>query len=53
VGEALDAALGVEERLVRLADLVVPTSADFCTIDVSDALSEAGGRAETPLRVRP
>lgn len=33
VGEALDTALGVEERLERLAELVVPTLADFCTID--------------------
>ena len=34
VGEALDTALGVEERLERLAELVVPTLADFCTIDL-------------------
>lgn len=34
VGEALDTALGVEERLERLAELVVPTLADFCTIDM-------------------
>ena len=40
VGEALDAALGVEERLARLADLLVPALADFCTIDLLDA----GGR---------
>ena len=32
VGEALDATLGVDERLARLADLVVPGLADFCTI---------------------
>ncbi len=40
VGEALDATLGVEERLARLADLVVPTLADFCTIEVSDPSGE-------------
>jgi PAS domain S-box-containing protein len=39
VGEALDATLGVDERLGRLADLLVPTLADFCTID---ALSSDG-----------
>jgi PAS domain S-box-containing protein len=33
VGEALDAALGVDERLARLAALLVPGIADFCTID--------------------
>ncbi len=34
VGEALDTALGVEERLERLAELLVPTLADFCTIEI-------------------
>ncbi len=34
VGEALDTALGVDERLERLAELLVPTLADFCTIDL-------------------
>ena len=33
VGEALDATLGVDERLARLADLLVPALGDFCTID--------------------
>ena len=33
VGEALDAALGVDERLERLADLLVPALGDFCTIE--------------------
>ena len=56
VGEALDTALGVEERLERLAELVVPTLADFCTIDVvtpdggtrriAGAQVEAGGAAD-------
>lgn len=32
VGEALDEALGVEERLGRLATVLVPAMADFCTI---------------------
>ena len=36
VGEALDATLGVEERLARLADILVPAVADFCTIDTLD-----------------
>lgn len=40
VGEALDATLGVDERLARLADLLVPVLADFCTIDAVDG---AGG----------
>lgn len=35
-GEALDGSPGVEERLMRLASLLVPTVADFCTIDILD-----------------
>jgi hypothetical protein len=31
VGEARYATLGVDERLVRLAALVVPARGDFCT----------------------
>jgi PAS domain S-box-containing protein len=38
VGEALDATLGVDERLARLADLVVPSLADLCTIETIDGL---------------
>jgi PAS domain S-box-containing protein len=41
VGEALDATLGVDERLARLADLVVPGLADFCTIETVDGLGGA------------
>ena len=41
VGEALDATLGVDERLARLADLVVPSLADFCTIETVDGLGGA------------
>ena len=41
VGEALDATLGVEERLARLAALVVPTLGDFCTIEMLEASGEA------------
>jgi PAS domain S-box-containing protein len=41
VGEALDATLGVEERLARLADLVVPTLGDFCTIEMLEPSGEA------------
>ena len=41
VGEALDATLGVDERLVRLAALVVPTLGDFCTIEMLEPSGEA------------
>ncbi len=41
VGEALDATLGVDERLARLADLLVPSLADFCTIETVDGLGGA------------
>ena len=41
VGEALDATLGVEERLARLAALVVPTLGDFCTIEMLEPSGEA------------
>jgi PAS domain S-box-containing protein len=40
VGEALDATLGVEERLARLAELVIPTLADSCTIEMLDPSGE-------------
>jgi PAS domain S-box-containing protein len=40
VGEALDATLGVEERLARLASLVIPTLADSCTIEMLDRSGE-------------
>ena len=40
VGEALDATLGVEERLARLASLVIPTLADSCTIEMLDPSGE-------------
>jgi PAS domain S-box-containing protein len=40
VGEALDATLGVEERLGRLAALVVPTLGDFCTIEMLEPTGE-------------
>jgi PAS domain S-box-containing protein len=40
VGEALDATLGVDERLGRLADLVVPGLADSCTIETVDGLGQ-------------
>ena len=53
VGEALDATFGVDERLARLAELLVPTVGDFCTIDtlgpdgephlVASAHSDPGG----------
>lgn len=36
VGEALDGSPGVEDRLARLAELLVPAVADFCTIDLLD-----------------
>jgi hypothetical protein len=50
VGEALDATLGVEERLARLADLVVPTLGDFCTIEILEASGGAPLVAGEPLR---
>jgi sigma-B regulation protein RsbU (phosphoserine phosphatase) len=40
VGEALDATLGVEERLARLAALLIPTLADSCTIEMLDPSGE-------------
>ena len=49
VGEALDATLGVDERLARLADLVVPRLADFCTIETIDGL---GGTRDGGLVIR-
>ena len=49
VGEALDATLGVEERLGRLADVVVPTLADFCTIETIDASGQARAVAHAAL----
>jgi PAS domain S-box-containing protein len=49
VGEALDATLGVEERLGRLAVLVVPTLADFCTIETIDATGTARAVARAAL----
>ena len=49
VGEALDATLGVEERLARLAALVVPTLGDFCTIEMLEASGEARLLAGAPL----
>lgn len=49
VGEALDATLGVEERLARLAALVVPTLGDFCTIEMLEASGEARRVAGAPL----
>ena len=49
VGEALDATLGVDERLARLADLVVPSLADFCTIETDDGSGRArDGRSRRP-----
>jgi PAS domain S-box-containing protein len=53
VGEALDATLGVEERLARLAELVVPTLADFCTIEIADRSGEARRVAEAAVGERP
>ena len=44
VGEALDATLGVEERLARLAELVIPVLGDFCTIDMLEPSGEPAGR---------
>jgi PAS domain S-box-containing protein len=49
VGEALDATLGVEERLARLADLVLPTLADFCTIEMIDPSGRRRTVAGEPL----
>jgi PAS domain S-box-containing protein len=49
VGEALDGALGVDERLARLADLVVPSLADFCTIETVDASGLAATVVTSPL----
>jgi PAS domain S-box-containing protein len=49
VGEALDATLGVDERLARLADLVVPSLADFCTIETVDGLGGTEIAASSPL----
>jgi PAS domain S-box-containing protein len=49
VGEALDATLGVEERLARLAALVVPTLGDFCTIEMLDPSGDARVVAGAPL----
>ncbi len=48
VGEALDATLGVEERLARLAELVVPTLADFCTIEMIDPSGDTRRVAGAP-----
>jgi PAS domain S-box-containing protein len=52
VGEALDATLGVEERLARLAELVIPVLGDFCTIDMLEPSGElrrvAGGAPGGP-----
>jgi hypothetical protein len=36
VGEALAATLGVDERPARLADVLVPAVADFCTTPTLD-----------------
>jgi PAS domain S-box-containing protein len=49
VGEALDATLGVEERLARLAGLVVPTLGDSCTIEMADPSGAARTVAGEPL----
>ena len=49
VGEALETTLGVEERLARLAELVVPTLADFCTIEMLQPSGEARVVAGAPL----
>lgn len=49
VGEALDATLGVEERLARLAGLVVPTLGDFCTIEMIDDSGRSRVVAGAPL----
>ena len=60
VGEALDATLGVEERLARLAELVVPTLGDFCTIEMLEAVGRGSAwspapagcpRGRTPTRI--
>lgn len=50
VGEALDGSPGVEERLARLAELLVPAVADFCTIDILD---ETGLRLAACAHVDP
>ena len=50
VGEALDATLGVEERLARLASLVIPTLADSCTIEMLDPSGEMRTVAGTAMR---
>ena len=51
VGEALDAALGVDERLERLAELLVPALADFCTIAVTNP--DGGTRIVAGAHVEP
>ncbi len=57
VGEALDATLGVEERLARLAELVVPTLGDFCTIEMLEPSGEnrlvAGGALSAAASTDP
>jgi two-component system cell cycle sensor histidine kinase/response regulator CckA len=48
VGEILEAGLRRQETLDRVAELLVPTLADWCAIDVVDTMGELVRRASVP-----